>query len=368
MAFSFSFSFCLSTPTIPTLLFTLSLLLSFLTTPASSATFNCSATTTCQSLIDYVPQNTTTLNAIKTLFNISHLRTLLGANNLLLTTALTQNVTALQKILIPFTCLCSNGTGVSNKRPQYIVKPGDDLDHIATVVFSRLVKYQEIAAVNKIPDPSQIRIGQKLWIPLPCSCDEVNGERVVHYGHVVEAGSSVEAIATKYGTDQETLLRINGIADPKTLQANQVLDVPLKACSSSVSNNSLDAPLLVSNNTYVFTANNCVKCQCSSANNWTLQCEPSTVNSTGCPAMQCQGSSQLFLGNTTTSGCDQTTCTYAGYTNKTDILITLATQSTCAAPPPDNKNNASRMGLQGSSWSFLFAAIHLALLFLHVLQ
>ncbi|PQQ15636.1 lysM domain-containing GPI-anchored protein 2 [Prunus yedoensis var. nudiflora] len=139
------------------------------------------------------------------------------------------------------------------------------------------------------------------------------------------------------------------------------------ACSSSVSNNSLDAPLLVSNNTYVFTANNCVKCQCSSASNWTLQCEPSTVNSTGCPAMQCQGSSQLFLGNTTTSGCDQTTCTYAGY-NKTNVLTTLTTQSTCAAPPPDNKNNASRMGLQGSSWSFLFAAIHLALLFLHVLQ
>ncbi|PQQ11309.1 lysM domain-containing GPI-anchored protein 2 [Prunus yedoensis var. nudiflora] len=363
MAFSFSFS--PSTPTIPALLFTLSLLLSFLTTPASSATFNCSAATTCQSLIDYVPANTTTLNAIKTLFNISHLRTLLGANNFPLSTAPTRTVPALQKILIPFKCLCSNGTGVSNKRPQYIVKPGDDLDHIATVVFSRLVKYQEIVAVNKIPNPSLITIGEKLWIPLPCSCDEVNGERVVHYGHVVEAGSSVEAIATRYGTDQETLLRINGIADPKTLQANQVLDVPLKACSSSVSNNSLDAPLLVSNNTYVFTANNCVKCQCSSASNWTLQCEPSTVNSTGCPAMQCQGSSQLFLGNTTTSGCDQTTCTYAGY-NKTNVLTTLTTQSTCAAPP-DN-NNASRMGLQGSSWSFLFAAIHLALLFLHVLQ
>ncbi|KAM2647753.1 hypothetical protein TB1_000967 [Malus domestica] len=96
----------------------------------------------------------------------------------------------------------------------------------------------EIAAVNKISDPSLIRIGHKLWIPLPCSCDEVDGERGVHYGHVVVAGSSVEAIATEYGTTQETLPMINGISDPKTLQENQVLDVPLKACSSPISNES----------------------------------------------------------------------------------------------------------------------------------
>ncbi|XP_068321120.1 lysM domain-containing GPI-anchored protein 2 [Pyrus communis] len=349
------------------LLLTVSLL-SFLPIPTSSATFNCSApaSTTCRSLIAYIPPNSTTLNSIKTLFNVTHFRTLLGANNFPITTDPALPVPTGQKVLIPFTCLCRNGTGISNKRPQYIVKSGDNLDHIATVLFSRLVTYQEIAAVNKISDPSLIRIGQKLWIPLPCSCDEVDGERVVHYGHVVAAGSSVEAIATEYGTTQETLLRINGISDPKTLQANQVLDVPLKACSSSVSNESSDAPLLVSNNTYVFTANDCVKCQCSSANNWTLQCKPSTFNLTVCPAMQCEDSSltsKLLLGNST-SGCNQTTCAYAGYTNQTKILTTLVTHSTCS----DNNNNASKMSLQGSSWNFLFVAIHLVLLFLHVLQ
>ncbi|KAK9944344.1 hypothetical protein M0R45_009917 [Rubus argutus] len=345
------------------------LTLCLISTLTAAATFNCSAPTTssnCRALVDYVTPNATTYNSVKTLFNITHLRDLLGANNLNLSTRFDSPVPALQTLRIPFKCLCANGTGVSNRRPQYIVKPGDGLDHIATEVFSRLVTYQEIARVNGIPDPNNILVGQVLWIPLPCSCDDVDGEKVVHYGHVVAAGSSVQAIADEYGTTQETLLRINGIADPKKLQAGQVLDVPLKACTSSVSNESLDYPLLVPNNTFVFTASNCVKCQCSSANNFTLQCEPSNLNSTmwsTCPSMQCQDSNQLYIGNTTSSSiCNQTTCAYSGYTNQT-ILTKLVAQSTCSTP-----TNASNMGLPGSSWNLLFVSIHLALLCLYFLR
>ncbi|KAM5562716.1 lysM domain-containing GPI-anchored protein 2 [Rosa sericea] len=347
-----------------TLLLTLALLISTLTAPSSAASFNCTnpAKSTCRSLIDFVAINATTLNAVKTLFNITHLRDLLGANNL--STRPDQPLAAKQKIRIPFSCLCFNGSGVSNHRPQHIVKAGDGLDDIARNLYSSLVTYQEIARVNGIPDPNKINVGQKLWIPLPCSCDVVDGEEVVHYGHVVDAGSSVQAIADEYGTTQETLLRINGIPDPTKLQTGQVLDVPLKACASSVSNESIDSPLLVPNNTYVFTANNCVKCQCSSANNWTLQCEPSTLNSTlwtTCPSMQCQDSNQLYIGNTTSSStCNQTTCAYAGYTNQT-ILTKLVAQSTCSTP-----SIASKMGLHSWSWNFLFVSIHLALLCLHL--
>lgn len=40
------------------------------------------------------------------------------------------------------------------------------------------------------------------------------------------------------------------------------------ACTSMISNTSLDYPLLVPNGTYVFTAANCVMCKCDAANNW----------------------------------------------------------------------------------------------------
>jgi LysM repeat protein len=75
---------------------------------------------------------------------------------------------------------------------------------------------------------TKIDVGQKLWIPLPCSCDDVDGVKVVHYGHLVVAGSTVEGIAEQYGTTSATLLSLNQMANASDLKAAQVLDVPLK--------------------------------------------------------------------------------------------------------------------------------------------
>jgi LysM repeat protein len=124
--------------------------------------------------------------------------------------------------------LCINNTGLSNKQPIYTVQKDDGLYHIAAEVFSGLVTYQEIAAVNNVTDVNLIEVGQELWIPLPCSCDDVDGVKVVHYGHVVEAGSSLEFIAQEYGTSRNTLMKLNGIANGSSLLAGQVLDVPLQ--------------------------------------------------------------------------------------------------------------------------------------------
>lgn len=142
------------------------------------------------------------------------------------------------------------------------------------------------------------------------------------------------------------------------------------ACTSMVRNDSLDNPLLVANGTYVFTAANCVMCKCDAANNWTwvrshinssaspysnsqlsrtwfafclsfdayihrLQCEPTQLNSSlwqSCPSTQCQGAQLMSLGNSTSAGCNRTSCAYAGYTNQT-ILTTLVPESTCPGKP-----------------------------------
>ncbi|XP_059654187.1 lysM domain-containing GPI-anchored protein 2 [Cornus florida] len=335
------------------------------TTAQNSKPFICTSNHTCSALIDYVLPNSTTLAAVKTLFGVKNFRALLGANNLPPTTPTNQSVPANQTIKIPFPCLCRNGTGISNHRPVYKVVPEDGLDHIARDVFSALVTFQQIQAVNGIPDPDKINVGQELWIPLPCSCDEVEGQSVVHYGHVVVAGSSVDGIAQQFNTTSDILLKLNGLTDPNQLQAGTVIDVPLKACTSVVSSTSLDYPLLVSNGTYVFTATNCVMCKCDSANNWTLQCEPSQVNSSSwpsCPASQCQATESLYLGNTTTTGCNRTTCSYAGYNNQT-ILTDLAVESTC----PVSANSSPKLSLQGWNWRTLIISIQLVLLCLHLL-
>ncbi|PIN25747.1 hypothetical protein CDL12_01541 [Handroanthus impetiginosus] len=315
--------------------------------------FRCSsAGATCNALIDYVSPNATTLSGIRNLFNIEHLRSILGANNLPPSTPASYPVAARQTLKIPFPCICNNGTGISNGRPYYTVVPDDGLDHIAVDVFSRLVTYQEIQAVNNISNPNLIRAGQRLRIPLPCSCDDVDGRRVVHYGHVVAAGSTVEGIAQQYNTSQDTLLRLNNLTRPQDLMAGAVLDVPLRACSSMVKNNSLDYPLLVPNNTYVFTATNCVMCGCNAAMNWMLQCGPSNINSS-CPPARCEGAGNFYLGNTTTSGCNRTTCAYAGY-NRT-ILTTVSSESTC----PASDNRSSAISLQGRRWNVVIF-IHMA--------
>ncbi|XP_017236735.1 lysM domain-containing GPI-anchored protein 2 [Daucus carota subsp. sativus] len=341
------------------------------TPPTKAQPFSCKPSSKCNSLIDYVSPNDTTISNITTLFGISkNLLSFLGANNYPPTTLPSLAIKAKQTVKIPFPCRCANGTGTSDGLPVYKVVPEDGLFHIASDIFGGLVLYQQIQAANNIADANKILVGQELKIPLPCSCDEVDGQAVIHYGHVVPAGSSVEAIAKQFDTTQETLLKLNALADPADLKAGVVLDVPLKACNSSISSDSRDYPLLVPNGSYAITANNCVRCKCDAANNYTLQCEPSQIKSSiwpTCPNTQCNS---VFLGNSTSSGCSRTTCAYLGYDNQ-KIITNLTTVSTCSSnsTPSDSASpsSATKINSQGWRWNFL-VAVQLVLLSLYLFQ
>ncbi|XP_060168706.1 lysM domain-containing GPI-anchored protein 2 [Lycium barbarum] len=333
-------------------------LLPTISSPAT-ASFTCTSPGTCDAIIDYTLPNATSFNALKKLFNLKNLRSLLGVNNLPVDIPPNQELPANHTIKIPFPCLCRNGTGIANKRPTYTVIAGDFLSHIVSDIFGGLFTVQELQAVNNISNPDLIQPGDKLWIPLPCSCDDVEGEKVVHYGRLVTAGSTIDDIAQQYNVSQDTLLRLNRLASPRELLAGSVLDVPLKACQSMVSNTSLDYPLLVPNDTYIFTAANCVKCKCDAANNWALQCQPSQIKSSlwkTCPSMQCQGLDNFYIGNVTSSDCNSTACTYAGYSNQT--IFTASTPLTC----PADGNSASGLRTWTWRWNIILAAIHLVLL------
>ncbi|RWR84558.1 lysM domain-containing protein [Cinnamomum micranthum f. kanehirae] len=296
---------------------------------ATSITFRCTTRPKCQGMIGYISPNTTTLSSIKHLFGLESVYSLLAANSWP-TKNTNRPITAGSTVRIPFPCSCSNGTGISDGTPVYSVKQGYVLDYIARTIFREFVTYQEIAAVNNIPDPNLIDIGQKLWIPLPCSCDDVAAARVVHYGHVVANGSSVGQIAEEFGTTEATLMGLNNdtLSDPNNLQAGQILDVPIKACSSS-----MVSSLLVPNGSYALTANNCVQCSCNSKD-LKLHCKRTqgvpVSNWTQCPSTQCNGN--LSLGESKTSTCLRTTCDYAGY-NEKRILTVLTNQSACSIAP-----------------------------------
>lgn len=206
-----------------------------LLTTAVNFTCNATRTATCQGLIGYVPPNATTLDHIQSLFQVPSLLSLLGANNLPLSTPSSYPLHADSPVLVPFPCTCSNGTGRSDHTPVYTVKPTDTgLDFIARTTFEQFVTYQEITAANGLKNADLIKVGQKLWIPLPCSCDPVEEVAVVHLGHIVVAQSTLEMIAQEFQTTAEVVTRLNGGVTDKTLQAGQVLDVPLRGMHACI--------------------------------------------------------------------------------------------------------------------------------------
>ncbi|XP_031496252.1 lysM domain-containing GPI-anchored protein 2-like [Nymphaea colorata] len=319
--------------------------------------FKCSGTATkCQALVGYTPKNASTLSAIASLFGLKSHSSLLGPNALPLNTSKHHKITAGQAVRVPISCSCGNGRGYSDRSPVYVVKHGDFLDHIARDVFSELLNYSSIATVNNIPDPNQIQGGQKLWIPLPCSCDQGETFPIEHYAHVVAKGTDLTGIAAQFGTTQAKLMTLNDISDATTLQAGQVLDVPLRVCSSAIQNTSLDSSLAVANGSYAFTAKNCVLCKCSSAS-WQLDCAPNTLGNLTCPSMECSSTGMTMGNRSTVTSCQENVCSYAGYTNNNTILTTMISQSTCPVSPASSPSESSPasavMGrVKGARWGW----------------
>ncbi|KAK7399827.1 hypothetical protein VNO78_11020 [Psophocarpus tetragonolobus] len=345
----------------------------------AEAKFKCSSrkTATCRGVVGYSKANSTTLGDIQKLFNVKHILDLVGANNLPSNATSRYEVGPNVTVKVPFPCSCTNNTGLSHRIPLYKIKKGDTLSAIATTTFAGLLTWPQIQLANNIPDANNITAGDTIYIPLPCSCDDVDGKSVVHYAHLVPPLATVEAIAHQFGTTPQILLILNNISDPKSLQAAQILDVPLTACSSSVKNDSLDYPLLVANNTSAYTANGCVKCKCDTSN-LILHCERSLLKPTNwssCPSMEC--SSNVFIGNITSStgSCNRTICAYTGYTFR-NISAELVTENTCAVPPTDSGGStgsgpsgsgASTSALQGLLWSNVFLVIHSVLFLIYAL-
>ncbi|PRX16665.1 LysM domain-containing protein [Orenia metallireducens] len=98
---------------------------------------------------------------------------------------------------------------------SYTIKTGDTLFAIAQRYNTTV---SNILAFNNIPNPDNISPGQVIIIP------QSPPEAIIY---TVKAGDSLYAIAKKYGTQVDTIVKFNYLSNPNSIQVGQRLVVPV---------------------------------------------------------------------------------------------------------------------------------------------
>ncbi len=119
-----------------------------------------------------------------------------------------------------------SGIGV---RGVYVVQPGDTLGAIARVNGTTV---DDLVALNGLSDANYLYVGQELRLPggavagavasVPAAAATSGATR----SYTVEDGDTLSRIAGRFGTDVDSLVRLNALADPDYLFIGQRLVVP----------------------------------------------------------------------------------------------------------------------------------------------
>lgn len=108
----------------------------------------------------------------------------------------------------------------------YVVQPGDTL----TLIAHRFqVSVEVLATLNRLTNPSLIYVGQRLSIPVK-GTEATAGGQV----HVVQPGDTMARIAARYGTTVWQLAQANAITNPSVIYVGQRLFVPTGEGQSSL--------------------------------------------------------------------------------------------------------------------------------------
>jgi LysM repeat protein len=111
--------------------------------------------------------------------------------------------------------------GPAQEPITHIVQPGENLFRIALRYGTTV---DAIVAANGLTNARKIYAGQRLVIPRGAANSAMAGHPEAMGGtYVVRPGDTLSQIAQRFGTTTAALARSNGIANPSTIYAGQVL-------------------------------------------------------------------------------------------------------------------------------------------------
>ena len=107
----------------------------------------------------------------------------------------------------------------------HIIEKGDTLYALSKKYNTPI---DSILKKNNLSDPSKIKIGQKIIIPVENSAKDdkktkTNSDTLTH---VVQKGDTLYALAKKFGIKFSDLLKLNGINEKTPLKIGQILKIP----------------------------------------------------------------------------------------------------------------------------------------------
>ncbi len=131
---------------------------------------------------------------------------------------------AFSLVLVVLILLLATVATAQAQQRTHVVRPGETLWGIARQYG---LTVEQIAAANGITNPSRIFAGQVLTIP---GAGATPGPGTGSY--TVVRGDTLSAIARRFGTTVDTLVRLNGLTNPNLLFVGQVLVLPGQATTA----------------------------------------------------------------------------------------------------------------------------------------
>ena len=104
---------------------------------------------------------------------------------------------------------------------EYTIRQGDTLFNLARTYNTTV---EAILRVNPGIDPNNLRVGQKICIPIsapPSTCP------VGTFSYTIRPGDTIFNLAMTYNTTVEAILRVNPGIDPNNLQIGQRICIPI---------------------------------------------------------------------------------------------------------------------------------------------
>ncbi|KAF3438556.1 hypothetical protein FNV43_RR21319 [Rhamnella rubrinervis] len=188
----------------------------------------CSSSDSCTSLLSYLLPWDSKLSEIAFRFQLN-VTDLMATNSINLTEAYSGNQIFAERtrLKIPIQCYCVDGIRRSVST-TYTVRPADSLESISEG-FGGLVSVDQIRIVNDINGKkNQLRSGESIAIPLPCTCfgNSNNGVSTVFMSYVVQREESLSSIGMEFGTTVNELVTVNGLGQP-VVDPGDILAIPI---------------------------------------------------------------------------------------------------------------------------------------------